>query len=416
MGHAPTADPASERGSDSFEPLSRWRAVHATTLAAVKWSAGMGVRSRHVMAMGRSPRCSTYQGVPQSQLRGDPAVEERPHVGAVTALRRRGEAEELVGPEVVEDRLVGASLCVVELVDDDDRVRIGWEIGDAVCRERLDGCEDVTPSLRAGAADVELTEVGVVQNLSVRAQGLFEDLSTVSDEEQCRSVPSSFAQASVVEGGHNGLAGSRCCDNEIPMPTVHDALDVQLLEHLGLVGIGAHLETRERQGDAVVGAATRGLGQRIVEAVPVAFGVIALEGRVVPVAVKRRPELLDQRRSGDRRESNVPLHSVQQGRTRQVARSDVGRVEAGVASKQPCLGVEASPRCVVLDPHLRAELADEAVEGRSLSGPHVRRGDDAEGHPTIAELTQLGLDHANPVPLDEGHDDVDAICGRDLGS
>ena len=41
-----------------------------------------------------------------------------------------------------------------------------------------------------------------------------------------------------------------------------------------------------------MGSAPRGLGQGVVEPVAVAFGVIALERRVVPVAVEGGPELL----------------------------------------------------------------------------------------------------------------------------
>ena len=40
-------------------PLEEAVALQATTLATAKWSAGIGVCSRHVMAIGRSPRCST---------------------------------------------------------------------------------------------------------------------------------------------------------------------------------------------------------------------------------------------------------------------------------------------------------------------------------------------------------------------
>ena len=79
---------------------------------------------------GREQLC--LQGVPQSQLRGDPAVEERPHVGAITTLRRRGEAEELVGSEVVEARTYKAIL---------DHLRPDELLGLTATPERGDGTD-----------------------------------------------------------------------------------------------------------------------------------------------------------------------------------------------------------------------------------------------------------------------------------
>ena len=158
------------------------------------------------------------------------------------------------------------------------------------------------------------------------------------------------------------------------------------------------------------------LREGIVEAVAVALRVVGLERGVVPVAVEGGLELLDEGGRRDGREAHVPLDAVQQGRAREVARTDVGRVETGVASEQPRLGVETSAQRVVLDAGLRPELLDETVECGSLGGSHVGRGDDAERHSTIAEIAKLALDHSDPVPLDERHDDVDPIRGRDLRS
>ena len=58
---------------------------------------------------------------------------------------------------------------------------------DAVGGQRLDAGEDVPPALGPRAADVELAEVGVAENLPVGAQRLFEDLLPMGDEEQRRS-------------------------------------------------------------------------------------------------------------------------------------------------------------------------------------------------------------------------------------
>ena len=156
--------------------------------------------SRHSAGRCRRRRRSSGKGVSSSAFRAShsrSSAAMRPSKNARTSMPspRSGVAVRPRSSRVGGGRgsPVGASLCVVELVDDDDRVRTGRDVGDSVCRQRLDGGEDVIPALGAGAADVELAEVGVVQDLAVGAHGLLEDLATVSDEEQRRrrSVPRS---------------------------------------------------------------------------------------------------------------------------------------------------------------------------------------------------------------------------------
>jgi hypothetical protein len=65
--------------------------------------------------------------VPQAELGGDPAVEPAEDRPAVGALGRRGEPEEHVRPEVLEQPAVGRRLRVVELVHDHDVVGVGPE-------------------------------------------------------------------------------------------------------------------------------------------------------------------------------------------------------------------------------------------------------------------------------------------------
>ena len=60
------------------------------------------------------------EGVPQPQLGGGPAVEERPDVDPVATLGSRGQAEQLDRGEAVQQPAVARGLGVVELVDDHD--------------------------------------------------------------------------------------------------------------------------------------------------------------------------------------------------------------------------------------------------------------------------------------------------------
>ena len=49
-----------------------------------------------------------------------------------------------------------------------------------------------------------------------------------------------FHQPLVVERSDNGLAGSRRRHHEVAVSVVHLPLDLQPIEHLGLVGVGAN--------------------------------------------------------------------------------------------------------------------------------------------------------------------------------
>ena len=67
----------------------------------------------------------------------------------------------------------------------------------------------------------------------------------MGDEEQGGPCSRPVAEAPVVKSCDDGLAGSRRCDDEVAVTVMHDAFDVELLEHLGLMGVGADLETGE---------------------------------------------------------------------------------------------------------------------------------------------------------------------------
>ncbi len=71
---------------------------------------------------------------------------------------------------MVEQPAVGRSLRVVKLVDHHEVVGVGSDTGRSIRGQRLDACEDVAPAFRAGATDIQLAEVGVVEHLAVGAE------------------------------------------------------------------------------------------------------------------------------------------------------------------------------------------------------------------------------------------------------
>ena len=63
-------------------------------------------------------------------------------------------------------------------------------------------CEDVLPSLRARSTHVKLSEITITQYFAIGAKRLFEDLPTMRDKQQRRTVPI-VTQALVVQCGNN---------------------------------------------------------------------------------------------------------------------------------------------------------------------------------------------------------------------
>ena len=113
------------------------------------------------------------------------------------------------------------------------------------------------------------------------------------DEEERRAVRGLVvAQPAVVEGGDHSLTRASCGNNQIAMAVVDGALDVERLQHLLLERVGADLEPREGERYSVVLMAAIRLRERVVETITVPVRVVAFEGRVVPLGVEGRLELL----------------------------------------------------------------------------------------------------------------------------
>ena len=109
-------------------------------------------------------------------------------VAAVEALRRRGQAEQLLRLQALEEPVVACRGGVVELVDDKDIEGVGVEPLDSLGRERLDHREDVLAGGDPPAA-VDLAEGAVAQHRPVGRQRLPQDLLAVGDEEEREAPP-----------------------------------------------------------------------------------------------------------------------------------------------------------------------------------------------------------------------------------
>lgn len=141
----------------------------------------------------------------------------------------------------------------------------------------------------------------------------------MGDEQQRRAlVREPQTEASVVQRRNDGLPRASCCHHEIPVTVVDNALNVEQLQHLRLVGVGPHFQSRQGQGDSIGLPAAGRLRECIIESVTISIRVVALECCVVPVRLEGSRELVDQRGSGDSRQSDVPLDAVQHGRAGQV--------------------------------------------------------------------------------------------------
>ena len=100
----------------------------------------------------------------------------------------------------------------------------------------------MAPAFRAGAADVELTEVGVVEHLAIGPERLFEDLATVRHEEQRRTLARLLGQPPVVQRGDHGLTRAGGRHDEVAMAVVDATFDVEQVQHGLLVREGTDLK------------------------------------------------------------------------------------------------------------------------------------------------------------------------------
>lgn len=231
-------------------------------------------------------------------------------------------------------------------------------------------------------------------------------------EQEARRDAGLRALAVVVERGDHGLAGAGRRDDEVPAPAVNGTFGVELVEDLLLE------RERAEADEEAVGDLRRCLGrERGAEAcaVCVVVGRVALELAVGPQGLERARELFDHVREVGGADLDHPLLPGAERGAGEVGRADVGRGEAGVAMKQPCLGVEARAARVVRDLDLGVGQPRERVEGGGLGRAGERGREQPEpGAGAARELVELILDRAHTTHGDERDDRVDAVGDRDL--
>ena len=129
----------------------------------------------------------------------------------------------------------------MELVDDDDVEGVGVQISGLQLCQRLNGRKHVPPLVGPVPIHVELAEVPVIQHLAEGMATLLQDLPGVSDKQQAR-VAHLRAQALEVEGGDDGLAGTRGGDHQVLEAVVAFAFGGELFENLGLMRPGRDVQ------------------------------------------------------------------------------------------------------------------------------------------------------------------------------
>ena len=126
------------------------------------------------------------EGIPQSQFDSDATVEPTEDVEPVRPLRSCGKTQKVRGSQVIEERGVGIGGSVVELIDDHDVELQPVDVAEVGGADRLHGREDVLPSFGPFAAEPQLSEGAVLEDVAEHVAALAQDRVAVGDEQQPR--------------------------------------------------------------------------------------------------------------------------------------------------------------------------------------------------------------------------------------
>ncbi len=343
--------------------------------------------------------------LPQAQLGSGPTPEPPRDVLSVHALGRRGQPEQLIGLEVLEQRPVARRRRVVDLVDDHDVVGVRGERLDRLVAHRLHHREDVSPALRAFPVAEQLAEMRVLQHRCERRATLIEDPSAVRDEQQRQISSVLRAEAPVVQRCHHGLAGSGRRHQQISVAVMAVTLDLQLLEQALLVvermDVERHVPTADRRTLRVPLPAERRL-----EPLRVLIRVVALKRVVTPVRLEGRAHAVNERSRFALAETHVPFEALVQRGEGHVRRSEERGGQAARSVQQPRLGVQLCPIRVVGDAHLSTGPY-KFRERFGLGCPHVRRCDDAQAAVAFDEVLELVQQSPHAAPDHEADEQID---------
>ena len=99
--------------------------------------------------------------VPEPELGRDAIIEPSEDGLSVRPLRRCREPQQDLHPKAIEQGAIRWRLGVMELVDDDDVIRLGRELSQSRRVQGLNGCEHVCAVTRPATTNQKLTEVTV---------------------------------------------------------------------------------------------------------------------------------------------------------------------------------------------------------------------------------------------------------------
>ena len=349
-----------------------------------------------------------------------PVVEVAQDRLAVAALRRRGQAEQHARAHDAHECIEAIRRQAMALVDHHGVPVIGTAARHQLTGgHAIDGGEQMLEALGLRAADQHLAKGMVAQHLAISPQRLLQDLLAVRHEQQPRPPTGLLAEALVVEGRHHRLAGAGGSDHQVAPPVVI-ALDLQLVEHFLLIGLGLEVEIGRAHDQLVAGLAPERLAQRL--AMRRVGGVIALEFAVLPERLEVRAGALEQIGLAALGELNRPFQPAHQSRARQVGAAHVGGAEAGAAAEQPGLGMQPGTTAIQRNADLAAGQAREFVQRADLGGAGVGGGEHAQARARLAIRPDRGdrlqdveqLAHARMG--DEAHQDVHLIAGREFAT
>ena len=391
-----------------IEPLELRHVVVASPprqLREVEW-----VRDSEVVEGHQQVR---LERVPEPQLDCGSPVEEGAHVESVRALGRCGQAQQFDGSEVVEEPAVGGCLGVVELVDHDNVEVIGAE-----ARRRVAAARRCTlaktwrhrsgrwPPRRAHRRPHPPSTSRYVRSDCSRIS--WRCATNSRDRAPCS------AQPLVVECSDHRLAGPRRRHHEVAVSVVHLALDLRAdRASPSDGGKGERQAPRWRSwyegpsGLRPPRARRRAVRRR---------GPGHRARRLGPASTCRRWPRTSSAAPGCACAASRTFHSSP---SRRAARLRLELPTYAVlnplcAAEQPGLRMQARAPRFVIHADLGAEVAHESVERRSIGSAHVGRGEDPQRHAAVAPVLKLSLEHPQPVPLDEGAEQIHPVRRRQL--
>ena len=226
------------------------------------------------------------------------------------------------------------------------------------------------------------------------------------DEEQARRAALG-AQAAVVQGGDDGLAGAGGGHHEVAPAAVALALGLELVEDLALerVGSSSKGESGRRAPRGCVAARSQASN---------ALGLVVLELRARPVAVEGRAELVEDgcrsRRPRGGRSIRGRRGSAVCERFEEPMRPSRSRSRAGRATPWRGGGLRRCRRRP--SPRRRARSAPPAHAAQT--SPRYVEAITRTRPPAATTSARRSLDDSHAGPADERDQQVDGVGGRQL--